>query len=139
MAALGTRNLTLTIGGTEFAAQVFDAKFTSAAADSDDVTYAEAGSGGGRTYALDLVLTQDMAASTLWTEMWENTGDDIAVLLRPYGNASASASQPHFTATVNIREPDGDLIGGTADLSPSARQKIEVSWPCTAKPVRVTS
>jgi len=139
MAALGTRSLTLTIDGTEYAAQVFDAKFVSAAADSDDVTYAEAGSGGGRQYTLDIVLTQDMAATTLWTQIWENTGDDVVALVRPYGNASASASQPHFTATVNIREPEGDFIGGTADLSTSARQKIEVSWPCSAKPARVTA
>lgn len=139
MAALGTRNLTLTIGGTEYAAQVFDVTVEAAAADSDDVTYAEAASGGGRQYNLLITLTQDMAASTVWTHVWDDAGDDIAVLLRPYGNASASTTQPHFTMTANIREPEGPFIGGTADLSPSARQKVEVSWPLAAKPTRVTS
>ena len=139
MGALGTRNLTLTVGGTEYAAQVFSAQVESAAADSDDVTYAQAAGGGGREYTLVITLTQDMATSTLWTEVWENSGDDIAVLMRPYGNASASASQPHFTMTANVREPDGVMIGGTADVSASARQQIEVTWPLSAKPERVTS
>jgi hypothetical protein len=139
MAALGTRNLTLTIGGTEYAAQVFDATVEADAADSDDVTYAEAASGGGRQYNLKIVLTQDMATSTLWTMIFDDAGDDVAVLLRPYGNASASASQPHFTMTANIREPDGTFIGGTADISPSARQQVEVLWPLTTKPTRVTA
>lgn len=139
MAAVGTRALTLTIGGTEYAAQVFSAQIESAAADSDDVTYAEANTGGGREYSLAIVLTQDMATSTLWTEIWENAGDDIAFLVRPYGNASASTSQPHFSGTANIREPEGVLIGGAADISASARQQVEVSWPCTAKPTRVTA
>lgn len=139
MTAVGTRSLTLTIGGTEYAAQVFTAQVESEAADSDDVTYAEAASGGGRQYSLIMTLTQDMATSTVWTRVWEDVGDDIAVLFRPYGNASASATQPHFTMTANIREPEGAFIGGTADISPSARQQIEVTWPLAAKPTRVTS
>lgn len=139
MAALGTRNLTLTIDGTEYATQVFEATVEAGAADSDDVTYAEAATGGGRQYNLLITLTQDMAASTLWTQIWENAGDDVTVLMRPYGNSSASLSQPQFTMSANIREPEGPFIGGAADLSASARQKVEVSWPLAAKPTRVTS
>lgn len=139
MAALTARTLTITVAATDYTAQVFTAQFEAEAADTDDVTYSEAAAGGGRVYKLVLKLTQDMAASTLWTQVWTVAGTDVAVLMKPYGNASASVSQPHFTATCNVREPDGVFIGGEADSSTTKRQTIEVEWPCTAKPVRVTA
>ena len=41
--------------------------------------------------------------------------------------------------TVTIQEPDGDLLGGEANASTSAKFTVEVSWPFTAKPTRVTA
>lgn len=139
MGSVNARDLTLTVGGTEYATQVFSAQVESAAADSDDVTYAEASTGGGRQYNLVMTLTQDMVTSSLWSQIWDNAGDDIAVLMRPYGNSAASLTQPHFSMSANIREPDGVIIGGTADVSPSVRQQTEVTWPLAAKPTKVTS
>ncbi len=139
MAALTARTLTLTIATVEYAAQVFTAEVESGPADEDDVTYAEATAGGGRVYFLNLKLTQDMASTGLWTTIFGSAGSDVAVLMRPYGNASASATQPHFTMTANVREPDGVLIGGEADSSTTKRQVVEVQWPLTAKPTKVTS
>lgn len=138
MAAVSARSLVITIAATDYTAQVFTASFDSAAADSDDVTYAEAAAGGGRVYVLSLKLTQDMVSTTLWRKIFDAAGTDVAILMKPYGNAAASVSQPHFTATANVREPDGVFIGGEADASPTKRQVIEVEWPCTAKPVMVT-
>jgi hypothetical protein len=139
MAALTARSLLIQVAATEYAAQVFTAQFEAAAADTDDVTYAEAAAGGGRTYQLSLKLTQDMAASTLWRKIFDAAGTDVAILMKPYGNAAASVTQPHFTATCNVREPDGVFIGGEADASTTKRQVVEVEWPCTAKPVMVTA
>lgn len=139
MAAIGTRKLTLDIDGTEYTAQVSNVRITSAEADSDFVTFAEAASGGARDYALVITLTQDAAAGTLWTEIFENAGDDVPYVVAPYGNAAPSAGEPHFTGTCTITEPDGDLLGGEANKSNTARMTIEVTFPCTGKPVKVAA
>jgi hypothetical protein len=139
MAALTARTLKITVAGTEYNTQVFTAEVESGPADADDVTYAEAAAGGGRVYFLNLKLTQDMATGTLWRQIFDNAGDDVAVVLMPYGNASPSSSQPHYTCTANVREPDGVLIGGEADASTTKRQVVEVQWPLTAKPVEDTT
>ena len=80
-----------------------------------------------------------MATGTLWTEIFENSGDDVPYSIAPYGNATPSASEPHFEGTCTITEPDGDLLGGEANRSTTARMTVEVSFPCLAKPTRVTA
>lgn len=138
MAALSGRTLTISVGGTDYTSQVFSASVEADDADTDEVTFSEAAAGGGRTYVLALKLTQDMAASTLWDKIWTASGTDAAVILKPYGNAAASVTQPHYSMTASIREPNGTLIGGEADASPTKRQTVEVEWPLTAKPTKVT-
>lgn len=139
MAALSGRTMVITVGGTDYTAQVFEARVDADDADSDEVTFAEAAAGGGRKYVLAFKLTQDLIASTLWDKIWVASGTDVACVLKPYGNAAASVSQPHFTMTASVREPNGTLIGGEADASTTKRQVVEVEWPLTAKPTRVTA
>lgn len=139
MAALTGRSLVLTVGGTDYSTQVFSCAVEADDADSDEVTFAEAAAGGGRKYTLNVKLTQDMAATTLWSKIWDSAGEDVAVLLKPYGNLVASDTQPHYSLTANVREPKGTLFGGDADASPSKRWSVEVDWPLSAKPTRVTS
>jgi hypothetical protein len=139
MAALGTRALVLTIATVDYTAQVAKAVISSEASDSDFVSFADAASGGSRTYKLNLVFTQDLASTGLWNTVWSAAGTDVAFLLKPYGNAAASAAQPHYSGTVTITEPDGDLVGGEANASTSARFTTEVAWTCTGKPVKVVA
>lgn len=139
MAALSGRHLQISVGGSEYNTQVFEAKVKGAAADESNMTFAEASAGGGREYALGIKLTQDQAASTLWSKMWDDAGDEAAVVLKPYGNATPTASQPHWTMTAVISEPDGDLFGGEANPSPTQRWQTEVEWKLTSRPLRVTS
>lgn len=139
MAALTARTLTITVAATEYSAQVFTAEVEAGPADEDDVTYAEAAAGGGRVYFLNLKMTQDMATTGLWSTVFGAAGTDVTVLMKPYGNTTASATQPHFSMSANVREPDGVLIGGEADSSATKRQIIEVQWPLAAKPTKVTS
>jgi hypothetical protein len=138
MAALGTRTLVLTIGGTDYTAQVSRAVITSGEADSDFVTFADAALGGKREYRLEFTAVQDMATTTLWDKVWSSAGTSVAFLLKPYGNAAASTTQPHYSGNATITEPDGDFIGGEADASVTARQTIECSWVLDAKPTKVT-
>lgn len=138
MAALTGRFLKISIATTAYETEVFEAVVKSAKRDDSNVTFSEAAAGGGRDYVLAIKLTQDQAASSLWTKMWDSTGTDVAVLLKPYGNASASVSQPHWTMTATISEPDGEVIGGEANASPTERWQVEVEWKLTGRPVRVT-
>lgn len=139
MAAIGTRKLTLTIDGDEVAAEVSTATITSKEAKSDFVSFADAAAGGTREYGLKLKFIQDATSSSLWNQVWSAAGSDVAVVVRPYGNATASAGEPHFHGTVTITEPDGDYLGGDADPSTSARFVTEVEWIFTAKPTKVTT
>lgn len=138
MAALGTRALVLTIGGTDYTAQVSRTVITSGEADSDFVTFADAAAGGAREYRLEFTAVQDLATTTLWDKVWTTSGTSVAFLLKPYGNATASTTQPHYSGNAIITEPDGDFIGGEADSSSSARMTFECSWVLTAKPTKVT-
>jgi prophage tail gpP-like protein len=139
MTALGTRLLTVSIGGTDYTAEVFDCQIVSRAADSDQTTFAEAAAGGGRIYSLKFVMTQDLATTALWDKIWSAAGTTVAALVKPYGNAAASAAQPHYSGNVVVTEPDGTLIGGAADASTTARWTVEVTWDFTAKPTKVTT
>lgn len=139
MAAIGTRKLKIEVDGTPRTAEVSNVRITSAESDSDFITFEEAASGGGRDYAVVITMTQDAATGSLWREVWDNAGDDIPITVMPYGNAVATATEPHFEGTATITEPDGDLLGTEANKSSTARATIEVTWPLLAKPTLVTS
>lgn len=138
MASLGTRQLVITVGGTDYTAQVSNCEITTQPADSDVTTFAEAASGGAREYRLKFVALQDLAVGTIWDKVWSAAGSTVAVLVKPYGNAAASAAQPHYSGNVTIVEPEGTLIGGDADSATSSRWTFEAEWVFTAKPAKVT-
>ena len=139
MAQISTRKLKMEVDGIERFAEVSVAVVRSAASDSDFTTFEQASSGGGRDYVLAITMAQDAAAGSLWSEVWDNAGTEIPVTLMPYGNAVPSPAEPHFETTATIVEPDGDLLGGEADSSNSARFTIEVEWPLDATPTKVTA
>lgn len=139
MATAGTRLLTISVGGTEYNMQVTSSKVTSGAADADNTTFAEAAAGGSRLYKLALTLLQDHATGTLWDKIWASAGSSAAVIVRPYGNTTPTVAQPHYTGNVTITEPDGDLIGGQANASPTARWTVDVEWEFASKPTKVTA
>lgn len=136
MTALGTRTLIVSVGGTDYSAQVSDCRITSAESDSDFVTFADAAAGGARDYKLAFKAVQDTAAASLWDKIWTAAGTTVAVIVKPHGAAAASATTPWFNCNAVVTEPDGDLLGGEADASTTARFTVECEWPLTAKPVR---
>lgn len=136
---LGTRLLKLEIDGDPVTAQVSVSKFTSGAADSDFVTFADAAAGGARQYNLEFTAVQDLTSGTIWDQIWTAAGTTVTGTLMPYGNATPSVTEPHYTFSAVITEPDGDFLGGEANVSTSARFTFDGVWPLTAKPVKVTS
>jgi hypothetical protein len=139
MAQLNKRSMVVTVAATDYTAQVSVCALRSRKKDSDFVTFADAAAGGAREYYQAITMVQDLATGTLWDKIWTVPGTSVAVLLKPYGNAVASAAQPHYSGNLTITEPDGDLIGGEADASVSARNTVEVEWVWDAKPTKITS
>lgn len=136
---IGTRLLQLTIGGTDYTAEVSKCEITSNDAGSDFTTFADAAAGGKREYRLEFTAVQDASSASLWSEVFDNTGADVAFVIMPYGNAVPSVTEPHFEGNAVITEPDGTLIGGEANSSNTARQTIDCAWVCDAKPAKVTA
>lgn len=139
MADIGTRKLKLEVNGVDYTPQVSNVRITSGEADSDFTSFADAAAGGARDYALAITLKQDAATGTLWREIFDNAGDDVPYTVMPYGNAAPSATEPHFEGTCTITEPDGDILGGEANKSNTAKMTIEVAFPCTGKPTLVSA
>ena len=139
MPALGTRLLTLSVGGEDMTAQVSNVRITSQESESDFVSFEDAAAGGAREYRLAFTAVQDVSTGTMWDQVFSNAGTTVPVLLKPAGGTTPSPAAPHFTGNVVISEPDGDLLGGEANASASARFTFEAEWVFTAKPTKVTS
>jgi hypothetical protein len=142
MTQVNKRHAVLIVDDIDYTDSVSTAKITSAETDSDFVPFSVAAAGGGRDYFLAMTLVQDPAAASLWDLMWSQGGADLPFELWPNGkpvDEIATTSQPRFTGTATVKDPDGDVLGGDADPSPSARQVTEVEWQCVAKPLRETT
>jgi len=139
MTRVSKRHITFTVDGVEYAGEASAFSISAAESDADFKTFADALAGGATDFTLKLTFAQDHAANSLWRLMWDNTGDEVDVLYRPYGNATASVSQPHYSFSVTIKLADGDVMGGEADASTTAVNTVEVEWKLTAKPTEITS
>lgn len=140
MAAVKSDTITFSIDGDERAAEAFSAKITRAKVEGDE-TFAEAAAGGGFDYFLEGEVIQDPAtADSIWNLVFAAVGDPagVPVVFRPYGNAAASALEPHFTGTVLIKADESDLIGGDAS-SGAERYKSSFKFRFLAKPVKVAA
>lgn len=139
MTAIGTRLLKLEIDSVEFSAELTNARLSPTDADSDTVTFADAAAGGSKDWHLQGTAVQDAATGSLWSKVFDESGTEVPYTFIPYGNAVASAAQPHFTGTVTIGAPDGDFLGGDANASATAKFTFDIDWVCTGKPTKVTS
>ncbi|MFT4010870.1 MAG: hypothetical protein QM655_12610 [Nocardioidaceae bacterium] len=108
-------------------------------ADSGFLSFLAARSGGDRAYALDMIIAQDHGTGTLWDLVWTGAGTEVSGVYAPYGNETPSDAEPHYGFTAVVSEPDGDFLGGEANTSTAAVATIEVIWPLTGKPTKITS
>lgn len=139
MARVTPRLIALEVDGDDRSDEVAKAVITSAPAESDFLTFAEARAGGGRDYVLAMTIAQDHASGTLWDLIWTGAGTEVAGTYAPYGNAAPTVSQPHYDFTATVAEPDGDFLGGEANSSTTAVATVEVEWALNAKPTKVTA
>lgn len=131
--------MVLEVDGDLYDEESSTAKVTAGDSDSDFLTFADARRGGSRQYNLEFTAAQDLVSGTLWDLIWSAPGTEVPFTLRPYGNVTPTPTQPHIVGVAVVKEPDGDLVGGDADVSTTARMTYSVVWPCTEKPTRVTA
>jgi len=141
MPELGTRKLKLFVGDplVDYTGSISNCRIVTGESESDFISFEEAAAGGARDYRLALTLKQNTASTALWYYIWANGGQDVVVEVWPNGQATVSpttptATYPKFEGTVTVKEPDGDLVGGEANASNTAKFVTEVEWPFTAKP-----
>ncbi len=108
--------LTLGTPGTDISADLISYTIENEEADADVITFEDAASGGARQYFLRGSAVQSLASTSFWRYVWENSGDtEIPYTIAPFGNATASATQPHFVGTLTIGPKP--TVGGEASAS----------------------
>lgn len=139
MTRVSPRLIALEVDELDRSDEVSKAEITSGATSSDFTSFAEARSGGGRDYKLAMTIAQDHASATLWDLIWTGAGTEVDGIYAPYGNAVASAGQPHYGFTAVVAEPDGTLLGGEAKTSTTAVATVDVVWDLTGKPTKIVA
>lgn len=101
-------------------------------ADEDVTTFADVAAGGARQWFFEITAVSDYGDGSFWSFLWDNAGTDVDYLFKPYGNAAASISQPHFSGTVSC--PAKPPVGGEAGSVFTFETRMEI----VGEPTRVT-
>lgn len=133
MAKFKGKDLSLMFGSTEVNVEATAVVLQNEEADGEAVTFAEVSAGAAVQWFFEITATSDYGATSFWTYLWDNSGDDVAFTFKPYGNATATTTQPHFTgsATIVSKPP----IGGTANEVFTFETRLDV----VGEPTRVTA
>ena len=128
MARIKGKSIIFEVNGTEYQGAVSNVTFSSAVGtlgfgdyeDSLDFTCAVTG-------------FQDVQAVSLWSELFDNPGQALTITYAPHGNATATTTQPHFTAT-GYAETVPDLGGAAGEYF-----VYDLTIILDGKPTRVVS
>jgi hypothetical protein len=82
-------------------------ELTSDDADDSDVTFAEALAGLNKVWTFSVTAIVSYDTGSLYQYLWTNPGATFAVDIAPWGNATATATKPHFTFTANANGKPG--------------------------------
>jgi hypothetical protein len=109
MARIKGKSIIFEVDGTEYAGSVSNVTFSSAVGTLGFGDY---------TDSLDFTCAvtgfQDVQAVSLWSELFDNPGATLTITYAPHGNATATSTQPHFTAT-GYAETVPDLGGAAGE------------------------
>ena len=128
-------NISFKIGATEYACDANLVELTLNDAPGDVQTFCEVRTGGEWKLQLDGVTSGD--ATSLYRILWANFGTDVAFTIAPSGNATATASQPHYTGTVTFDAlpPLSLNSGDVVKFSVTLTVKNAVHTPSATPPV----
>ena len=105
--------LSITINAIEYKTDMTNLVLNNEEADSDATTFADVGAGGALQWFIEGSAISDFGTGSLWNYVWANSGTAaVAFVYKPYGNATASATKPHFTGTLTV--PAKPPVGGAA-------------------------
>jgi hypothetical protein len=128
MARIKGKSIIFEVDGTEYSGAVSNVTFSSAVGTLGFGDY---------TDSLDFTCAvtgfQDVQAVSLWSELFDNPGATVDITYAPHGNATATSTQPHFTAT-GYAETVPDLGGAAGEYF-----VYDINFILTGKPVRVTA
>lgn len=82
--------------------------------------------------AWEFEAVQDHEEDSLWDLAVNQPGTSVTFLYKPYGNATASATQPHFSGTMQTAGPSDTFAGGKASESTTEGLVFSASWRVTS-------
>jgi hypothetical protein len=111
------QNIIFKIGATDYACDANMVELTLDDAPGDVQTFCETRVGGQWALQLDGIMSGD--AGSLYRVLWDNFGTEVAFTVAPNGNATATASEPHYegTAVFNQLPPLSLMSNETAKFS----------------------
>ncbi len=95
-------NIIFKIGATDYACDATSVELTLGDAPGDVQTFCEQRVGG--QWALTLAGITSGDSTSLFRVLWENFGTEVAFTIAPNGNATASASEPHYTGVAKFNQ-----------------------------------
>lgn len=96
------QNILFKIGSTDYACDATMVDLVLDDAPGDVQTFCEQRVGGQWALTLEGITSGDSAS--LYRVLWSNFGTTGTFTIAPNGNATASASQPHYTGTVKFNQ-----------------------------------
>jgi hypothetical protein len=104
-------------------------------ADGDVVTFGDVANGSPAEWHITGTATQDTTAASFWDMVWTKSGQTVAFILAPFGNATPTAAQPHFSGSLVIgRKPP---VGGEAGAGTPTTFTFDFDWVLTAEPTKL--
>lgn len=131
------KGLSLTIDGTEYNMDFKTIVLDVEEADADDQSFADYTASGGtaQQWFFEGEAFADYGANSIWSYIWTNAGDDdVAFVFKPYGNATPTTSQPHFTGTLKVGGKPGGIGGTVAETF-----VFDVRFDVNGIPTKVTA
>lgn len=133
MAKYKGKDLSLTIDSEEVNLEGISVVLDSEDADTDSITFAELADGTPQQWFFTIKAVSDYGSGSLWSKFWDSAGDEVAYVFKPYGNATPTTAQPHFTGNVTITKKPP--LGGDAGTTFT----FEIRLDCSETPTRVTA
>lgn len=96
------QNIVFKIGSVDHACDATSVNLELGDAPGDVRTFCEVSVG--KQWTLNLEGITSGAADSLYRILWDNYGTEVAFTIAPHGNATATASQPHYEGTVIFSE-----------------------------------
>ena len=128
MSRLKGKSIVFKVGSTDYAGSVKNVVFSSAVGEMGFGDYSDS-----LDYTCAVTGFQDFAAASLWTSLFTTPGATLALVFAPHGNATPSATQPHFTAT-GYAETVPDMGGAAGEYF-----TYDLTIKLDGKPVKVVS